>query len=46
MYLTCKVALKPTKEQEQIFWSWANAARFIYNFSLDLKSTSYKENNI
>lgn len=45
MYLTCKVALKPTEEQEQIFWSWANAARFIYNFSLDLKSTSYKESN-
>lgn len=45
MYLTCKVALKPTKEQEQIFWSWVNAARFIYNFSLDLKSTSYKESN-
>lgn len=46
MYITCKIALKPNKEQEKIFWSWANATRFVYNFALDMKSRAYQEKNI
>lgn len=46
MYLTCKIALKPNKEQEQTFWEWSNAARFIYNFALGLKSKAYQEQDI
>lgn len=42
MYLTCRVALKPNKEQETFFWECANAARFVYNFALDFKTTAYK----
>lgn len=43
MYITCRVALKPNKEQERAFWMFANAARFIYNFSLGLKTKAYNE---
>lgn len=43
MVITCKVALNPNKEQEKIFWSWSNAARFVYNFSLGLKIEAYKK---
>ena len=46
MYLTCRVALKPTKEQENLFWNWANAARFVYNFSLNLKSEAYQKDGV
>ena len=46
MYLTCRVALKPNKEQEKFFWECANAARFIYNFSLNLKTEAYKTEGI
>lgn len=41
MYLTCRVALKPNKEQEQFFKDCANASRFIYNFSLNIKTQAY-----
>lgn len=43
MIITCKVALNPNKEQEKIFWSWSNTTRFIYNFSLSLKTEAYKK---
>lgn len=46
MYITCKVALQPTKEQEELFWKWSNAARFIYNFALDIKTTSYNNDGV
>ena len=46
MYLACKIALHPTKEQEELFWKWSNAARFVYNFALDLKITAYKTEGI
>ena len=46
MYLTCRVALKPNKEQEAFFWECANAARFIYNFSLNLKTEAYKTEKV
>ena len=46
MYLTAKIALKPNKEQEELFWSWANAARFVYNFSLNLKSEAYRNDRV
>lgn len=46
MYLTCRVALKPTKEQEAFFFKCANTSRFIYNFSLNLKNEVYEEQGI
>lgn len=46
MYLTCKIALQPNKEQEAFFWECANAARFIYNFSLNLKTEAYKTEGV
>ena len=46
MYLTCKVALQPNKEQELFFWECANAARFVYNFSLNLKTEAYKTEGV
>lgn len=46
MYLTCRVALKPNKEQETFFWECANAVRFVYNFSLNLKTEAYKTEGI
>ena len=46
MYLTCKVALKPNKKQEEFFWECANAARFIYNFALNLKAEAYKNKGV
>lgn len=46
MYLTCKVALQPNKEQEAFFWECANAARFVYNFALNLKTEAYKTEGV
>ena len=46
MYLTCKIALQPNKEQEAFFWECANAARFVYNFSLNLKTEAYKTEGV
>lgn len=46
MYLACKVALKPTKEQENLFIKYADAARFVYNFSLNLKTEAYQKDGV
>lgn len=42
MIISCKVALRPNKEQEAFFWKCANIARFVYNFSLNTKAEAYK----
>lgn len=46
MKATLKVRLKPTKSQEQQFISFANAARFVYNYSLGLKIKMYEEGEV
>ena len=46
MHISVKVALKPNKEQEQLFWKWANSTRYVYNYALDLKTKAYKDQNI
>lgn len=38
-----KVKLLPNKKQEQLFWQFAGARRFVYNWALDLQMKSYKE---
>jgi len=42
-HLTCKIALKPTIKQEEIFKQWAGASRFIYNWGLALRKQLYEE---
>lgn len=37
-----KIRLYPTKEQEQLFWKFAGAARFAYNTALAYKIDKYK----
>lgn len=42
MLATLKARLKPTKSQERQFIKFANTARFIYNYTLNLKIVGYK----
>lgn len=46
MKATLKVRLMPNKEQEKKFIEFANAARFVYNYSLGLKVSEYTTNGI
>lgn len=43
MYLTKKIRLLPTKEQEILFWKSAGVARWSYNFFLGYNQEKYKE---
>jgi putative transposase len=42
MIKTIKVRLKPTVEQEKLFWKASGTARFIYNWALDRQLQNYK----
>lgn len=43
MLLSSKIRLKPTKEQEELFWKSAGTARWAYNFYLSECERVYKE---
>ena len=43
MYLTKKIRLLPTKEQEVLFWKSDGVARWSYNFFLGYNQEKYKE---
>lgn len=43
MYLTKKIRLLPTAEQEKLFWKSAGAARWSYNFFLSYNKEKYNE---
>ena len=43
MYLTKKIRLLPTAEQEKIFWKSAGVARWSYNFFLSYNQEKYNE---
>ncbi len=44
MILATKIKLKPTKEQETLFWKSAGVARWAYNYFLSESERHYKEN--
>lgn len=41
-YKTLKIRLFPTKEQEEIMWKHVHAARFIWNYMLNMELERYK----
>lgn len=41
MYLTKKIRLLPTAEQEKIFWKSAGVARWSYNFFLSYNQEKF-----
>lgn len=43
MYLTKKIRLLPTAEQEKLFWKSAGIARWSYNFFLSYNQEKYNE---
>lgn len=43
MYLTKKIRLLPTAEQEKLFWKSAGVARWSYNFFLSYNQEKYNE---
>lgn len=43
MYLTKRIRLLPTAEQEKIFWKSAGVARWAYNFFLHYNEEKYNE---
>lgn len=43
MYLTKKIRLLPTQEQEQLFWKSTGVARWSYNFFLNYNQEKYNE---
>lgn len=43
MYLTRKIRLLPTAEQEELFWKSAGVARWSYNFFLSYNQEKYNE---
>lgn len=43
MYVATRIRLKPTKEQEQLFWKSAGVARWAYNFFLAENEKHYTE---
>ena len=43
MYLTKKIRLLPTAEQEKLFWKSAGVARWSYNFFLSYNQEKYSE---
>lgn len=43
MYLTKKIRLLPTQEQEKLFWKSAGVARWSYNFFLSYNQEKYNE---
>ncbi len=43
---TYRYKLKPTKKQEQIFYSWLGTCRFVYNCSLEYKILMYSKYDI
>lgn len=43
MYVATKIRLKPTKEQEQLFWKSAGTARWAYNFFIAESERHYTE---
>ena len=43
MYLTKKIRLLPTKEQEALFWKSVGVARWSYNFFLGYNQEKYRE---
>ena len=43
MYLTKKIRLLPTSEQEKLFWKSAGVARWSYNFFLSYNQEKYSE---
>lgn len=43
MYLTKKIRLLPTAEQEKLFWKSAGVARWAYNFFLSYNQEKYNE---
>lgn len=43
MYLTKKIRLLPTTEQEKLFWKSAGVARWSYNFFLSYNQEKYNE---
>ena len=45
MIATIKLCLKPTKEQEELFWQFGGTARWAYNQSLDFWNKYYEKYN-
>ena len=45
MIVTIKLCLKPTKEQESLFWQFSSTARWTYNQALAFWNNYYKEYN-
>lgn len=43
MYLTKKIRLLPTTEQEKLFWKSAGVTRWSYNFFLSYNQKKYNE---
>jgi putative transposase len=43
MYLTKRIRLLPTAEQEKLFWKSAGVARWSYNFFLSYNKEKYNE---
>lgn len=43
MYLTKRIRLLPTAEQEKLFWKSAGVARWSYNFFLSYNQEKYNE---
>lgn len=43
MIKAIKVRIKPTQEQQELMWKSVGVARWAYNFALDMKQKTYKE---
>ena len=43
MIIAIKIKLKPTKEQEVLFWKSAGTARWAYNYFLSESENHYME---
>ena len=41
MYLTTKIKLKPSSEQEEILWQTSDSARRLYNLALEHRKLIY-----
>ena len=44
MYLTQKIRIFPSKEQEHLLWIFSEKCRLIFNFALAQRIDNWKEN--